>query len=471
MLASSRPRAPELCEVHVNLGEVQAVVTGLCKCSSSRHLIFRFGDCDGARAFIGELAQGITMADVQLDSVPDPLLNIGIAFNGLGALGVDTALLAEFDAVYRTGPDARALGDVPGSRSDPAGWWEGRFNTEDVHCVVHIYVRSDKAAQNATEMVRKLARRGGLTELIPRRDGTVLEARSLGGAKLHFGYTDGISHPDICWNDVPVTPTQVDFRNFLLGYSTPGCPSTPDDGPAADLVRDSTYGAFRWLYQDVAAFNLFLRTQGPRLFPSLATADAEELLAAKMMGRWRDGTPLVLSPDRPDSQLTTSNDFSYATQDPDGHRCPFSAHIRVVNPRDTPLDPIVEGVPQILRRGMPYGPPLQGSEDDGADRGIVGIFLCADLLRQFYTLTDWVKQNDFSPVYDSNRRTQDALIGNRAVPGASAKFTLPGQGGSATVKGLPDFVHTKGTAFLLYPGKATLAALSKAAITTNRTPG
>ena len=64
---------------------------------------------------------------------------------------------------------------------------------------------------------------------------------------------------------------------------------------------------------------------------------------------------------------------------------------------------------------------------------------------------------------------QQSLTGS--VPGASAEFTLPGQGGSETVKGLPDFAHTKGTAFLLYPGKATLAALSKAAITTNRTPG
>lgn len=455
----------------VDLGGIQAMVTSPYRRSTSRHLIFGFGDGEGARRCIGELAEGITMGDVQLDMAPGPLLNIGITFNGLGALGVDPALLAEFDAVYKAGPDAFALGDVPGSRSDPASWWEGRFNTEDVHCIVHIYARSDDAAQDATQMVRKLARRGGLTELIPRRNSTVLKAHSLGGGKLHFGYTDGISHPQICWNDVPPTPAQVDFRIFLLGYSTPEFPSAPGDGPAADLVRDSTYGAFRWLYQDVASFNLFLSTQGPQLFPNRPAADAEELLAAKLMGRWRDGTPLVLSPDRPDSRWATSNDFGYATQDPDGHRCPFSAHIRVVNPRDTPLDSIVEGVPQILRRGMPYGPPLQGSEDDGADRGIVGIFLCADLRRQFYTLTNWVKQNDFSPVYDANRRTQDALVGNRAVPGTSTDFTLPGKDGSTTVKGLPDFVHTKGTAFLLYPGKTTLAALSRVASTADRARG
>lgn len=405
------------------------------------------------------------MADGALDTAPDPLLNVGVTYHGLGVLGVDPALLAKFDAVFRFGPRTVNLGDVPGSRSDPVNWWEGQFKTEDVHCIVHVYARSDGAAQDGMQMVRELARRCGLTELIPRKDGTVLQARSLGGAKLHFGYTDGISHPDVCWDDdVPVLPPQVSFRNFLLGYSTDAYPSAPGGGPAADFVRDSTYGMFRWVYQDVATFNLFLSTQGPRLFPDLPTADAEELLAAKMMGRWRDGTPLVLSPDRPDSRLATSNDFGYATQDPDGHRCPFSAHIRIVNPRDTPLDPaVVEGVPCVLRRGMPYGPPLPGSEDDGADRGLVGMFLCVDLRRQVYTLTNWVTQNNFSPVYDADRRAQDPLLGNRAMPGTNAGFTLPAAGGGATVKNLPDFVHTKGTAFLLYPGKATLTALSDVA--------
>lgn len=448
--------------MQVDLGGVQGIVASPYRRPICRHLIFRFGDGAGARGYLGELAQGVTMADVQLDTAPDPLLSVGVTYHGLGVLGVDPALLAKLDAVFKFGPRALSLGDVSSSRSDPAGWWEGQFKTKDVHCIVHVYARSDDAVRDATQTIRELAHRGGLTELIPRRDGTVLEARSLGGAKLHFGYTDGISHPDICWDDgVPVVAPKVDFRAFLLGYSTAEHPSAPGGGPAADLVRDSTYGVFRWIYQDVATFNRFLSTQGPRLFPELTTADAEELLAAKMMGRWRDGTPLVLSPDRPDPGLATSNDFGYETQDPDGHRCPFSAHIRIVNPRDTPLDPVVvEGVPSVLRRGLPYGPPLLGSEDDGADRGLAGVFLCADLRKQVYTLTSWVAQNNFSPVYAANRRVQDPLVGNRAMPGTIADFTIPGAGGGATVTNLPDFVHTKGTAFLLYPGKATLTALS-----------
>jgi hypothetical protein len=110
---------------------------------------------------------------------------------------------------------------------------------------------------------------------------------------------------------------------------------------------------------------------------------------------------------------------------------------------------------------MPYGPPLQGNEDDGVDRGILGLFLCADLRRQFYVLTDWVNKNDFSPVYDANRHAQDPLVGNRGVRRASTDFRIPSKDSDVTAKNLPDFVHTKGTVFLLYPGKATMAALSE----------
>ena len=51
------------------------------------------------------------------------------------------------------------------------------------------------------------------------------------------------------------------------------------------------------------------------------------------------------------------------------------------------------------------------------DRGIIGLFLCSDLRRQVYTLTDWIRQNDFSPVYDANRRVQDTPCRQSCSPG------------------------------------------------------
>jgi hypothetical protein len=135
-----------------------------------------------------------------------------------------------------------------------------------------------------------------------------------------------------------------------------------------------------------------------------------------------------------------------------------------VNPRDEPLDPVVDTVPRVLRRGMPHGPPLVGDEDDGRGRGVLGLFLCADLRRQFYTLTGWIQRNDFSSVYDADRRMQDALVAIRAKADVSTGFRLPGegrQGNAAVLASLPDFVHTKGTAFRLYPGRTMLQAPSQ----------
>ena len=120
-------------------------------------------------------------------------------------------------------------------------------------------------------------------------------------------------------------------------------------------------------------------------------------------------------------------------------------------------------MPHVLRRGLPYGPLLTGDEDDGRDRGVLGLFLCADLRRQFYTLNAWIQRNDFSPVYDDDRRAQDALVANRTKAGASTRFRMPGEGergGDAVLEQLADFVRTKGTVFLLYPGRPMLEALS-----------
>jgi deferrochelatase/peroxidase EfeB len=259
----------------------------------------------------------------------------------------------------------------------------------------------------------------------------------------------------------------VNFRHFVLGYSTPDISSSPKvvrsrsvtSTQATDLVRDGSYAVFKWIYQDVATFNRFLEIEGPRLAPDRPPAEARELLAAKMIGRWRDGTPLVLSPDSPSPDLASSNDFSYSTADPHGARCPFAAHIRVVNPRDQPLNPAEFGfVPRVIRRGTPFGPPLEGTTDDGRLRGLVGVFLCASISAQIYKLTAWMKRTDFSPPF-TNDAGQDPLA-NRDVPGASAAFEIPSGTGNTTIT-LAGFTRTLGTAFFLVPGLSGLRLIGR----------
>ncbi len=97
------------------------------------------------------------------------------------------------------------------------------------------------------------------------------------------------------------------------------------------------------------------------------------------------------------------------------------AHVRVANARDEPLNALNQrmfpgGFPRLLRRGTPYGPPLDGLVDDGIDRGIVGMFLCANLNRQFYTITRWLGRTDFSPLL-VDPDGQDPIVGDIGFPG------------------------------------------------------
>jgi deferrochelatase/peroxidase EfeB len=441
-------------------GEAQALVYGHLQRPFARHLLFNFGDDPaGSRELLSAIP--VTVGDASRIAPEEPLTSVGITHDGLHGLAVPDDVVHMLDPRFVDRIAPKRMGDHPRSKSRIERWWERQFLTNDLHLIVHIHALTPAQLEDRTRAVLALAEDCGVRELIPRRDGTRLDSAFLNGPGiLHFGYRDGITGPRIAWDGPPEVDDDehVDARHFVLGYSTGTLVSAPEDGEAAAFARGSTYGVFRWVYQDVAKFNLFLHEQGPRLFPGLDPPDAEELLAAKLMGRWRDGTPLVLSPDRPDAAIV-KDDFDYV-EDADGLRCPFSAHIRVMNPRSQPIFKARGKTPKVLRRGMPYGPPLAGTVDDKADRGLIGVFLCSNITDQVIALTQWAKLNDFSPVYKGGGRVQDALVGNRE-PDADKSFKIPGvNGNGAVVETLPAFVHTKGTALALYPGRNTLARLT-----------
>ena len=133
------------------------------------------------------------------------------------------------------------------------------------------------------------------------------------------------------------------------------------------LGRNGTYVAFRKLHQRVAAFRRV--PQG-----ELDEPEEEELLAAKMMGRWRSGAPLALCPVHDDPALGAdprrNNAFLYEADDPAGFKTPGGSHIRRTNPRDASIAGVAR-IHRMIRRGTAYGPLLPDGvlEDDGADRG------------------------------------------------------------------------------------------------------
>jgi deferrochelatase/peroxidase EfeB len=451
---------------NIDFNNVQGLVVRAYGYPCSRHLLFNCHG-EGGREWLRHVTPLVTTAAPWRVEKPERLLNVGLTYTGLAELGLPTSVLAAFPADFRELPDARVLGDV--GSSHPDHWWARRFRTGEIHAILHIYGQSIDILDAFTAELRSIAVHTGVRELIAADDGLPLEGRVRTGSREHFGFRDGIAQPNVAWSDGSAGADSVDFRHFVLGYSTPKIVSTPRSGAAGALVRDSSYSVFRWMYQDVAAFNRFLDEQGPRLAPDLEPERASELLGAKLVGRWRDGTPLVLSPDGPSETLAGRDDFAYEVDDRRGLRCPFSAHIRVMNPRDQPLDPIAgAAAPRVIRRGEVYGPDLSSSVDDGRDRGLLGIFICASIDRQFYRLMGWMKANNFSPVFRKTQRVQDALCGNREVSGASADFHIPGDAGSVHLRGLPTFIQTKGTAFFLLPSLSMLRTLCEDAASVPR---
>jgi hypothetical protein len=184
-------------------------------------------------------------------------------------------------------------------------------------------------------------------------------------------------------------------------------------------------------------------------------------LAAKLVGRWQDGTPLVSSPHGPDPAIAGDpgrvNDFRYS-DDPEGLACPVGAHVRRANPRDH--DGFFGGKlsdrHRIIRRGRAYGPPLpeDALEDDGVDRGLVFKCYQADIERQFEVIQSrWIDDGDPFGVGDD----RDPIIGCHQNGGGRMVI----QGTPPVVLGrLPTFTTVRGGEYLVRPGLRALRWLA-----------
>ena len=185
------------------------------------------------------------------------------------------------------------------------------------------------------------------------------------------------------------------------------------------LGRNGTYVVFRKLHQRVWAFQEIPESKFLKLLKE------EQLIAAKMMGRWRSGAPLALCPERDDPELGAdpqrNNNFLFQDTDPKGFITPLGSHIRRMNPRDTLGDTTKVNLHRMIRRGTHYGPPLPDGvlEDDGADRGLIFVFIGAHLRRQFeFVQSEWVNNGVFIGAGDD----KDPIAG---AHDGSGKFIVP----------------------------------------------
>ena len=303
----------------------------------------------------------------------DRWVTLAFTWNGLRALGVPEESLQTFPDEFRMGMAARAdiLGDTGANAPEH---WVGGLAGDDLHAIAILFSRTDEQCRRSIEEHDKLlARTGGVRSL------SFLDLNAtppFNYAHDHFGFRDRLSQPVMKGSGEEPTPgsgAALEPGEFILGY--------PDEnGPVANLPepevlsRNGSYMAYRRLQEHVAAFRDYLREHAD-------TPEDQELLAAKFMGRWRSGAPLVLAPERDDPELGAdpmrNNDFKYKEMDPFGYACPLGSHARRLNPRDTAH---YMNRRRMIRRGATYGPALpEGAPDDGVDRGIAAFIICADL--------------------------------------------------------------------------------------------
>lgn len=420
------------------------------------HLFARVRDPRAARTFLAALADPVTTEEEWTDGRPPTTLNVALSFRALEALALPGDVLDGFPEEFRAGMAQRAdlLGDEPES-------WDAELR--DVEVLLWLHARDEAAlAEQAARWEAALAEEASGLELVHRQPGGLL-----GDAREHFGFTDGFSQPAIegvaresvpgqgvaykrrWWPWGPLRWRALKPGEFVLGYDDED--GGPAPAPPAPFHANATFMVWRKLHQDVAGFRAQLAEHGQRLGLD------PELLGAKLMGRWRDGSPLALRPDAPDRELgydkARANDFAYG-DDPLGLRCPRGAHIRRTNPRDAlGWEGRLTQRHRILRRGMPYGDPLpEGAADDGAERGLLFVSLQASIARQFEIVqSQWLNDgNAFGLGAESDPVSgpADAETGH-LIGGHPPRIVAP----------LRTHVACRGGEYLFVPSIAALRAL------------
>lgn len=453
----------------VDPGDVQGLILRGYHMDRVRHFTLRVKDLVEAKKFIKDILPEVTTAEEDVDNESTLYcLNIAFTFEGLMEIGRgDRCLEMQTEPTFKAfveGAIERAgqVGDVGESRPEK---WRGGPDRWKFHVMLSLYARTAALLEAKTKELKGKFD-SGFTEVgdTDRIDGNKLDDADT----FHFGFKDGIGQPII--SEVPVRNLDDGKQSdsppgaFLLGYlsqwkgySYPPFNKKPPE-PAEKLERfnseqfwrNGSFLAFRMLEQDVAEFEAFLTKE------SMRTSLNRELIAAKIVGRWRNGNPLVLAPTAdstvPDAQL---NNFEYSG-DPEGRRCPFGAHIRRANPRDDSVASDAAGKHRIIRRGMPYGPPHDPHVPDSIERGLLGLFICVNLHDQFeFIMKNWINMSGFNGNLAPNH--SDPLIGSNTAGG---EFLIPGRDGDTTLE-LSQFVTTRGGAYCFLPSVTALRHIAE----------
>ncbi|KAJ7054385.1 fungal peroxidase [Mycena amicta] len=440
----------------LNLTNIQGdILIGMKK---NKELFFFFGITNAAKfksALKSVILPRITSTTqlVDVSKQPQTALNIAFSQTGLNALNITDDL---GDTAFTQGQFANAANlNDPGTAN-----WVPQFAGTSIHGV--LLFASDtlaKCESDLTAIQLALAKCACVKELY-RLEGAARPGSQQGHE--HFGFLDGISNPAVQGFQTPL-PGQavVPPGEILVGETGDTVTTRPT------WAKDGSFLAFRQLKQLVPEFNKFL-TDNPIRTANLTRQQGSDLLGARMVGRWKSGAPVFLSPTVDNPKLgadpSKNNDFTYAAPgetvaDPtDQTKCPFSAHIRKTRPRaDLGLPESSSSNHHIVRGGIPYGPEVSASEAKSnktkTERGLAFVGYQSNILTGFQFLQRFWANN---PNFVHGGVGFDPIIGaNKGAPRIVNGLDPTNSTRGITI--MTDFIVSRGGEYFFSPSISALA--------------
>lgn len=461
----------------LELSEIQAyLVNDYNEMGSSKYYLLQVTNAANAKKFITDIANAVTHINSETNDIR---VHIGFTNTGLKAIGLKENNLNSFTREFREGMVTphrqRLLADF--DSSDPRQWQWGGPQNDKVDIIFMLFGRDEATAENYFNSLKENI--NSAFKIVH-----ILKGNSLLNNREPFGFRDGISQPAIIGSGITGgNNDNIKAGEFLMGYKneydiypdtallkeqqgdTSLLKDDKNDSGLKDLGRNGTYFVLRQLQQNVDGFWNFLKEKSKT--NGGVNNEESTKLAAKMMGRWPSGAPVVKHPDKDPGGDNTDNDFYYAKEDEQGYKCPIGAHIRRVNPRDHFEETGPSGSlkltrrHRIMRRIRSYGKPFVGSAEDHKPTGEIGLlFGCfnADISRQFeFIQYTWANYPKFKRLYAD----PDPFVGVRdnLSQGHEQNFTIPTPTVNKTITGLQNFVHVKGGAYFFFPSISTLKFL------------
>lgn len=485
----------------------------------SRYLFLNVENGTEGRAFVKEMIPFVTSSaehTVKGKTLPKTTTNISFTYSGLEELGVPILTLQSFPDEYAMGIRNRTtiLDDI--GKSHPDNWDE--VYRKDIHIFLSIDALTPEDLESRFKEIEAIIGKHPGVELLDgcknhdetiknyQESSVLYDSKGYPTAKEHFGYTDGISNPffkgmteemgdvigggkKLNYEDAKSEKNwgAIETGEFILGYR-----DEANEYPAASipklLSKNSSFMVYSKFHENVGSFNDYLGSAETKY-----SMDKEEL-AAKFVGRWRNGAPITSYPKKEDAdkvaeerqlallainQAKTAADKDKArahfkevnknftgfdfSKDLEGSRCPVGAHVRRSNPRGslefdkkgafgTPA--ALDNRRRLIRRGLPYG--VSTADSNEGEHGTIIMTIVSNIKRQFeFVIQQWLNYgNDFKLAND-----KDVITGNQH--GNNGRMILEGKGDKAPkfLMDIPQFIETRGGVYLFIPSITALSLI------------